>query len=73
MELGQSLMLITNYLKDIWKIWIDLIYNAGGAKYFEMLGGEMEFEWLNENPYTEIKKYDVFYCYFRFPALCIFV
>lgn len=52
---------LINYLKDIWKIWIDEIFNAGSVKYFEMLGGEMEFEWLKENPFNEIKKYDVFY------------
>ena len=52
---------LINYLKDIWKIWIDLLFEAGGVKYFEMLGGEMEFDWLKENPYNEMKKYDVFY------------
>jgi hypothetical protein len=52
---------LINYLKDIWKLWLDLLYDAGGMKYFEVIGGETEFEWVKENPFTELKKYDVFY------------
>jgi len=52
---------LINYLKTIWKIWFDLIYESGGMKYFENIGAETEFEWLSNNPFDEIKKYDVFY------------
>ena len=52
---------LINYMKDIWKIWIDLLFDAGGVKYFEMIGGEMEFDWIADNPFNELKKYDVFY------------
>jgi hypothetical protein len=52
---------LTNYLIDIWKIWFDKLYESGGMKYFENMAAETEFEWLNENPFQEIKQYDVFY------------
>jgi len=52
---------LINYLKTVWKIWFDLIYESGGMKYFENIGAETEFEWLSNNPFDEIKKYDVFY------------
>jgi len=49
------------YLKKIWTDWTGLIYRAGGRRYFESLGAENEFEWVKDNPFDEIKKYDVFY------------
>jgi len=52
---------LINYIKTIWKIWFDLIYESGGMKYFENIGAETEFEWLKNNPFDELKKYDVFY------------
>jgi hypothetical protein len=52
---------LINYLKDIWNTWVTLIYNAGGASYFQSIGGDMEWEWKTNNPYDEIKKYDIFY------------
>ena len=52
---------LINYLQTVWKIWFDLIYNSGGIKYFETIGAESEFEWLANNPFDELKKYDVFY------------
>lgn len=52
---------LINYLKTVWKIWFDLIYEAGGIKYFQNIGAESEFDWLKENPFNELKKYDVFY------------
>jgi len=52
---------LINYLKDIWKIWFDKLYEEGGIKYFENISAETEFEWLNDNPFFELKKYDVFY------------
>ena len=55
-----SLNLI-NYLKTIWKEWFELLYESGGLNYFQTIGAESEFEWLKENPFDEMKKYDVFY------------
>ena len=52
---------LINYIKNIWLIWLDLLYNSGGIKYFETVGAESEFEWLASNPFDELKKYDVFY------------
>ena len=52
---------LINYLKTIWKVWFELLYEEGGLKYFETIGAETEFEWLKENPFDELKKYDVFY------------
>ena len=52
---------LIEYLKDIWMIWTELIYNAAGINYFKTVGAENDFEWMNDNPYNEIKKYDVFY------------
>ena len=52
---------LINYLKDIWKIWIGLLYDAGGMLYFETIGAEDQFDWLSNNPFNEFKKYDVFY------------
>ena len=52
---------LINYLKDIWKIWIKLLYDSGGKLYFETIGAEDQFDWLSKNPFDEIKKYDVFY------------
>jgi len=52
---------LINYIKDIWKIWFDMLYEAGGSKYFQNISAETEFEWLDNNPFFEIKKYDIFY------------
>lgn len=52
---------LNKYLIEIWKKWIQLIFDAGGRKYFESIGAEMEWEWTSYNPFDEIKKYDVFY------------
>lgn len=49
------------YLEEIWKMWIETIYNSGGALYFKTIGSEEDFDWQAENPFDEIKKYDVFY------------
>ena len=52
---------LINYIKEIWKLWFDLIYDSGGLKYFENVGVESDFDWLRGNPFDELKKYDVFY------------
>ena len=52
---------LIKYISVIWKEWIGLIYKAGGRAYFESLGAENDFEWVGDNPFDEIKKYDIFY------------
>lgn len=52
---------LINYMTTIWKMWFDLIFAAGGIKYFQNIGAESDFEWMKTNPFDEIKKYDVYY------------
>jgi hypothetical protein len=54
---------IINYLKSIWKEWFDLIYNATNpqGKWFEDKYGDENYEWVGNNPFDEIKKYDIYY------------
>lgn len=52
---------LIEYLKDIWISWVNAIYTSGGVNYFLSVGAENDFEWMRENPFNEIKKYDVFY------------
>ena len=52
---------LINYIKSIWLIWLNLLYDSGGIKYFETIGAESDFDWLSSNPFDELKKYDVFY------------
>lgn len=52
---------LISYLELLWRRWVKLIYAAGGRRYFETVGAENEFEWVNKNPFDEIKRYDIFY------------
>ena len=52
---------LINYLNDIWTIWFNLLHDAGDLSYFENIAAETEFEWKTDNPFFELKKYDVFY------------
>lgn len=52
---------LIEYLKSKWIEWIRLIYESAGRRYFESIGAENEFEWQKNNPFNEIKKYDMFY------------
>lgn len=52
---------LVEYMGSIWREWVELLYTAGGRKYFETIGAENEFEWAKDNPFDEIKKYDIFY------------
>jgi hypothetical protein len=52
---------LIEYLIHVWLEWTDLLYDAGSIRYFETIGAETEFEWLSENPFNTMKKYDVFY------------
>jgi len=51
---------LIEYVKDLWLEWVELIYNASNLKYFTTVGAENDFEWVKDNPFNEIKKYDVF-------------
>ena len=58
---------LVNYLKSIWKIWFELIYNATAVpgiwftdEYGDEVGGS-DYEWVGNNPFDEIKKYDIYY------------
>ena len=52
---------LISYLELLWIRWVKLIYEAGGRRYFETIGAENEFEWVDSNPFDEIKRYDIFY------------
>ena len=52
---------LIQYLGKIWKDWTQLLFTAGGERYFETIGAETEWEWVNDNPFDEMKKYDIFY------------
>jgi hypothetical protein len=49
-----------NYVKSIWKIWFDLLYNAN-PEWFKDPYGDEEYKWNGENPFIEIRKYDIYY------------
>lgn len=54
---------IVNYLKSIWKVWFDLLYNATtdpGHWFIDKYGDE-NYEWVGKNPFDEIHKYDIYY------------
>jgi len=64
---NKSIDNIINYLKSIWKTWFDLIYNATAVpgiwftdEYGDEAGGS-DYDWVGNNPFDEIKKYDVYY------------
>jgi hypothetical protein len=52
---------LIKYLSDTWRTWVSNIYKAGGRQYFESVGAENEWKWVKDNPFNEIKKYDIFY------------
>jgi hypothetical protein len=51
---------IVNYMKSIWKIWFDLIYNGNSAWFTDEYGDE-DYSWADKNPFDEIRKYDIYY------------
>ena len=51
---------IINYIKGIWKEWFNLIYDANAEWFLDKYGDE-EYSWTGANPFTEIKKYDMYY------------
>ena len=62
---NKPLINIINYLKSIWKEWFDLIYNATSVEgvWFTDEHASESYDWIdsNNNPFDEIKKYDVYY------------
>lgn len=54
---------IVNYLKSIWAKWFDLIYNATNVPgvWFTDEYADEEYTWVGDNPFNEIKKYDIYY------------
>ena len=64
---NKSINNLINYLKSIWKTWFELIYNATSVpgmwftdEYGDEVGGS-DYEWVGNNPFDEIKKYDIYY------------
>ena len=59
-DLGKTPQEVINYVKGIWKEWFNLIYNANPAWYQDEYADE-DYSWGSTNPFTEIKKYDMYY------------
>jgi hypothetical protein len=51
---------VINYVKGIWKEWFNLIYTASPS-WFEDEFADEDYKWGSANPFTEIKKYDMYY------------
>jgi len=49
-----------NYVKSIWKIWFDLLYNSN-PEWFNDPYSDEEYQWNGEHPFIEIRKYDIYY------------
>lgn len=58
--LGKTPQEVINYVKGIWKEWFTLIYNAKPDWYQDKYADE-DYSWGGTNPFTEIKKYDMYY------------
>ena len=52
---------LIQYLESIWFDITTRLYNSGGVNYFRTIGAEYDWDWLDENPWDEFKKYDVYY------------
>lgn len=52
---------LTDYIKSIWTDITTRLYNSGGLNYFRTIGAEYDWDWLDENPWDEFKKYDIYY------------
>lgn len=51
---------VINYVKGIWKEWFELIYITSPT-WFEEKYADEDYSWSGTNPFTEIKKYDMYY------------
>ena len=54
---------IVYYLKNIWKEWFNLIYDATTipGDWFNDQYADEEYSWVGSDPFLEIRKYDVYY------------
>lgn len=52
---------LISYLKEIWSGIVENIYESGGMNYFKTIGSENDWDWVENNPWNEFKKYDVYY------------
>tara|TARA_Y100000816_G_scaffold276212_1_gene245173 strand:+ start:4109 stop:5296 length:1188 start_codon:yes stop_codon:yes gene_type:complete len=58
---------LINYLKTIWGRISEKIYESGGGSenggivYFKTVGAENTWNWIEDNPIDEFKKYDIYY------------
>lgn len=52
---------LITYMSNIWGEITERIYNAGGISYFKTIGAENDWDWVDENPWSEFKKYDIYY------------
>lgn len=52
---------LNNYIKSIWTEITTLLYNNGGLNYFRTIGAEYDWDWMDNNPWDEFKKYDIYY------------
>lgn len=52
---------LNTYLTSIWTDITTRLYNSGGVNYFRTIGAEYDWDWLDENPWDEFKKYDIYY------------
>jgi len=60
---GKPVINVINYLKSIWKQWFDLIYDATSTpgEWFEDEYADEDYNWVGDDPFKEIRKYDVYY------------
>ena len=52
---------LLDYMCMIWGDMVKLMYESGGLNYFRTVGAEYDWDWLDDNPWDEFKKYDIYY------------
>lgn len=54
---------VINYLKSLWVVWFELIYDSTDTPgiWFTDEYADEEYDWVGKNPFDEIKKYDAYY------------
>ena len=60
---NQNLDSLINYMKSIWMKWFELLYNATETPgvWFTDEYADEEYNWSDDNPFVEIRKYDIYY------------
>lgn len=51
---------IINYIKGVWREWFNLLYNASPNWFLDKYADE-DYSWGGDNPFIEIRKYDMYY------------